>query len=187
MKIMSLSLLVVCVLGLCNIDVFKTQTEMSKDFYDLEALDISGNVYPFNNLKGKKVLIVNTASECGLTPQYENLQELHELMGGGEFIIIGFPSNDFGAQEPGSETEIQKFCQQNYGVTFQMMSKVSVKGSTISPVYNWLTKKDLNGVADCEVQWNFHKFLINEKGKFIREVNPQVLPIDESILTWIKS
>ena len=186
MKITSLSLFFVTILGLCNIDLFTTDIQMKKDFYSLTSEDINGESFSFDNLKGKKVLIVNTASECGLTPQYENFQELHELLGGENFMILGFPSNDFGAQEPGTESEIQNFCKKNYGVTFKMMSKVSVKGDNRSEVYKWLTTKELNGVGDFEVQWNFHKFLIDEEGAFVKEVLPQVLPIDESILTWIK-
>jgi glutathione peroxidase len=186
MKITTLFLLFVLIVGLCNIDLLITNDQMRKDFYSLSAKDIKGESFSFDNLRRKKVLIVNTASDCGLTPQYENLQELHDLLGGEDFIILGFPSNDFGAQEPGTETEIQSFCHKNYGVTFKMMSKVSVKGMEISDVYNWLTNKELNGCGDFEVQWNFHKFLIDENGDLVKEVLPQALPIDESILAWIK-
>lgn len=185
MKFTSISLLLISLLGLCNIGVFNDT--MENKFYDLVAKDIDGSEYKFSQLKGKKVLIVNTASECGLTPQYQNLQELHNMFGGSNFVILGFPSNDFGAQEPGSEEEIIRFCQKNYGVSFQMMSKISVKGEGISEVYKWLTKKELNGVSNYEIQWNFHKFLINESGNLVQEVLPQILPIDESILTWIKN
>lgn len=186
MEITALFLFVVHTIGLFNIDLLITNDQMRRDFYSLSAEDIKGEIFSFDNLKGKKVLIVNTASECGLTAQYENLQDLHELLGGDDFIILGFPSNDFGAQEPGKEAEIHSFCQENYGLTFKMMSKVSVKGTDISEVYNWLTNKELNGVGDFEVQWNFHKFLIDENGTLVKEVLPQTLPIDESILTWIK-
>ncbi|MFK7756936.1 MAG: glutathione peroxidase [Flavobacteriales bacterium] len=158
----------------------------SKDFYSLTTKTIEGDSYSFSELKGKKVLIVNTASECGLTPQYEQLQELYDSEGGDDFMIIGFPSNDFGAQEPGSEGEIAEFCQKNYGVTFPMMSKVVVTGTEKCEVYQWLTSKELNGVSDYTVEWNFHKFLIDENGKMVNEKKPQVLPIDESILTWIQ-
>ena len=158
--------------------------EASK-FYKLSAKDINGDSLDFSELKGKKIMIVNTASECGLTPQYEQLQELHENYGGDKFMIIGFPSNDFGAQEPGAEKEIETFCSVNYGVTFKMMSKVSVKGDSIHDVYKWLTQKEENTVSDYEVTWNFHKFLIDEEGNLVRDVAPDVLPINESILTWI--
>jgi len=186
MKATSLLLCVLSALGLYNLE-YSENNNNQMNFYDLTATTIEGEDYNFSQLKGKKVLIVNTASECGLTPQYENLQELHKTMGGDDFIILGFPCNDFGSQEPGTEEEISGFCQKNYGVSFQMMSKVSVKGDDKSPVYKWLTEKSSNEVADYEVQWNFHKFLIDEKGNLVKEVLPQVLPIDESILTWIKS
>ncbi len=187
MKITSLSLVLVSLLGLCNIDLFNTNEQENMGFYDLSATTLEGASYDFNSLKGKKVLIVNTASECGLTPQYEQLQELHEKMGGDKFVILGFPSNDFGGQEPLDENGIAAFCQKNYGVTFQMMSKVKVTGDDKCEVYNWLNQKSLNGVSDYEVQWNFHKFLIDESGSLVKDVSPQTLPIDESILTWIES
>ncbi len=186
MKITSLSLLLFSLLGLCNIEVFNDQDMSKKDFYSLTAKDIEGNTFAFSELKGKKVLIVNTASECGLTPQYEQLQELFTAEGGENFIVLGFPSNDFGAQEPGNEGEIASFCQKNYGVSFPMMSKVVVTGSDKCEVYEWLTNKDLNGISDYTVEWNFHKFLIDSNGNLVTEKKPQVLPIDESILTWIQ-
>lgn len=162
----------------------KTYTTM-KTLHDFSVTDINGNEYALSSLKGKKVLVVNTASECGLTPQYAQLQELHENFGGENFEIIGFPSNDFAGQEPGSESEIASFCQKNYGVTFPMMAKVNVKGAEISPVYNWLTRASENGVSDYEVKWNFHKFLVDEQGKLVRDVAPQTSPLDEVILTWV--
>lgn len=158
---------------------------MMKTLYDFEINGLDGQPFDLSSLKGKKVLIVNTASECGLTPQYEQLQELYEAHGGEHFEIIGFPSNDFGAQEPGTNTEIAAFCQKNYGVTFPMMEKIAVKGNEIHPIYAWLTRKSENGVSDYEVKWNFHKFLIDEEGHLEKEVQPQTLPIDEEITSWV--
>jgi glutathione peroxidase len=157
-----------------------------KTFHDFTVQSINGSNLELSSLKGKKVLVVNTASECGLTPQYAQLQELYTLYGGDGFEIIGFPSNDFAGQEPGSEQEIASFCQKNYGVTFPMMSKVKVKGDGIHPLYAWLTSKELNGVEDHEVKWNFHKFMIAADGTLIGDVSPQVSPLDEEIVNWVK-
>lgn len=156
-----------------------------KTFHDFTVSTLDGVSLDLSSLKGKKVLVVNTASECGLTPQYEQLQELYKAHGGDNFEIIGFPSNDFGAQEPGSAEQIANFCQKNYGVTFPMMAKVHVKGEDQCELYQWLTQKDLNGVGDFEVKWNFHKFLIDENGALVKDVEPQTLPIDDEILNWI--
>ncbi len=158
-----------------------------KSFYDFTVKDIEGNNFELSSLKGKKVLVVNTASKCGLTPQYEQLQEIYETYGGDNFVIIGFPANNFNSQEPGSNEEIVTFCQKNYGVTFPMMSKISVKGDDIHPLYKWLTTKSENGVLDSEVQWNFQKYLIDENGKLIKMVDPKIKPDDDKIVTWIKN
>lgn len=155
-------------------------------FHDFTVTDIQGNPFDLSTLSGKKVLVVNTASECGLTPQYEQLQELYAAKGGDDFTIVGFPANNFGAQEPGTDEQIAGFCQKNYGVTFPMMSKISVKGSDQHAVYQFLTQKEKNGVADSEVEWNFQKYLIDEQGKLVQSVAPQTLPTDEVILNWIE-
>lgn len=156
------------------------------EIYKFKVTDISGAEFDFSSLKGKKIMIVNTASECGLTPQYEQLEEIYKTYGGEKFTIIGFPANNFGAQEPGSNEEIKGFCTKNYGVTFPMMAKVSVKGDDQAPIYKWLTHKAENGIMDVEVTWNFQKFLIDEKGHFVKSVSPKTLPNDESIIEWIK-
>nr|WP_235982779.1 glutathione peroxidase [Kordia aestuariivivens] len=148
--------------------------------------DIAGKDFKLADLKGKKVLIVNTASECGLTPQYEQLQEVYETYKNKNFTIIGFPANNFGAQEPGSDQQIAKFCKANFGVTFPMMSKISVKGDDMHEVYKFLTQKSQNGLQDSEVAWNFQKYLINAKGELEKVISPQTLPNDESILSWIE-
>lgn len=154
-------------------------------FYDLKTKTIDGKDFAFSSLKGKKVMVVNTASKCGLTPQYEQLEKLYQTYKDSNFVIIGFPSNDFMSQEPGTNTEIAEFCQKNYGVSFQMMSKISVKGNDMDPVYEWLTKQSLNGKEDSDVRWNFQKYLIDESGNLVRVVEPRTLPDDESIVTWI--
>ena len=157
-----------------------------KSFYDFKVKDIEGKDFDLSSLKGKKVLVVNTASKCGNTPQYEQLQKLYEEYGNKGFTIIGFPANNFGKQEPGTNAEIEEFCTKNYGVTFPMMSKISVKGDDMDPLYKWLTSKSLNGVLDSEVGWNFQKYLIDENGKLVKMVAPKVKPDDDQILSWIK-
>ena len=140
------------------------QTVMSKqNIYQFQVEDLEGNTFDFSTLKGKKILIVNTASECGLTPQYEQLQAIYEKYKDKNLVIVGFPANNFGSQEPGTNQQIATFCQKNYGVTFPMMAKISVKGNDMHAVYQFLTQKAKNGLEDSEVQWNFQKYLINEK------------------------
>jgi glutathione peroxidase len=153
-------------------------------FHDYRVKTINGEDFNLNSLKGKRVLVVNTASECGQTPQYAQLQELYEMYGGENFTIIGFPSNDFGAQEPGSDSEIATFCQKNYGVTFPMMSKISVKGESQHPLYQWLTQKDRNKVQDVEITWNFDKFLIDENGNWIAHLPSKRSPLDDAVIKF---
>ena len=157
----------------------------TKSVYDFTVKAIDGKVFNFSSLKGKKIMIVNTASECGYTPQYAQLEELYIKYGGEKFVIIGFPANNFGAQEPGTNAAIKVFCTKNYGVTFPMMEKISVKGEDEHPLYQWLTKKELNGVLDSEVKWNFQKYLIDEKGNLVRMVPHKELPTSEEIINWL--
>jgi len=157
-----------------------------KSLYDYSAKTIDGREFSMDQLKGKKVLIVNTASECGLTPQYEDLQKLYEKYEGDDFEIIGFPSNDFMNQEPGNNEEIKNFCQVNYGVTFQMMEKIKVKGDDMHPIYKWLTEKDLNGLKNSSVRWNFQKYLIDENGQLVDFVPPRKKPDSEEIVQWLE-
>ena len=165
-----------------------TEKQMKKEnIYQFKVKDLYGNDFDFASLKGKKIMVVNTASECGNTPQYKNLQELYETFGNDNFTIVGFPANNFGGQEPGSNDQIAAFCKQNYGVTFPMMSKISVKGDDMHDLYQFLTEKERNGFQDSEVDWNFQKYLIDENGEVVRVVSPKTLPIDESIIDWIKS
>lgn len=153
--------------------------------HHFKVKSITGEDFDLSQLKGKKVMVVNTASECGLTPQYAQLEELYKNKGGDQFEIVGFPCNDFGAQEPGSESEIQSFCTSNYGVTFPMMSKITVKGENKHPLYDWLLKESSKKDQLNEVKWNFQKFLIDENGSHVKTIEPTVEPIDSEILTWI--
>lgn len=155
--------------------------------YDFKVKDLYGEEFDFSTLKGKKVMIVNTASECGLTPQYKDLEALYKEYKDDNFVIIGFPANNFGGQEPGSNEEIAAFCEKNFGVTFPMMSKISVKGDDMAPIYQYLTKKEKNGVQDSEVEWNFQKYLINENGRLEKVIGPRTLPTDTEIINWIKA
>ena len=172
----------------------KTETSMSVDeqktsesIFQFEVTDLSGDKFDFAQLKGKKIMVVNTASECGFTPQYADLQKLYDTYKDKNFIIVGFPANNFGGQEPGSDQEIATFCRQNYGVTFPMMSKISVKGEDMNEVYHFLTEKSKNGLQDSEVAWNFQKYLLDENGELVRVVEPKTLPTDASIVSWIET
>jgi glutathione peroxidase len=158
----------------------------NKTLYDFKATSLDGQPFDLTSLKGKKVLVVNTASKCGFTPQYKLLQELYDKYKDQNFVIIGFPANNFAQQEPGTNSEIKEFCTKNYGVTFPMMSKISVKGNDIDPLYKWLTLKTLNGVVDAEVQWNFQKFMIDEQGKLVGFALSKELPNSEKITNWIE-
>ncbi len=166
-----------------------TKTSTMPNFFDFKVTTIDGKEFLLSELKGKKILVVNTASKCGLTPQYQQLQELYtKYSATNNFTIIGFPANNFGSQEPGTEGEIQTFCQKNYGVTFPMMSKIEVKGDNIAPIYKFLTQKESNGLGeDVPVAWNFQKFMINADGTVAGYASPQTLPSDEKIINWIQS
>lgn len=157
-----------------------------KNFYSFTVETIDGEQINLSEFKGKKVLVVNTASKCGFTKQYADLQKLYEEYGGENFVIIGFPANNFLKQEPGSNEEIKEFCSLNYGVSFPMMAKISVKGDDIAPLYEWLTRKENNGVMDAKVSWNFQKFMIDEEGNLVDVASPKTKPYNEKILAWIK-
>ncbi|PWH87123.1 glutathione peroxidase [Brumimicrobium oceani] len=159
----------------------------NKTIYDYEVETIDGEMISLSVFKGKKVMIVNTASKCGYTSQYEQLQELYETYGGDDFVILGFPSNDFLKQEPGSDQEIAAFCQKNYGVTFPMMSKISVKNEDMAPLYGYLTSKEMNGKMDSDVKWNFQKYLIGANGQVEQVYYSKTLPTDAAIIEWIKN
>jgi glutathione peroxidase len=157
----------------------------SQTIYDFKVTDIDGNQFDLASLKGKKVMIVNTASKCGFTPQYEDLEKLYEKYKDQNFVIVGFPSNDFMSQEPGSNEEIKEFCKKNYGVSFPMMSKIEVKGKEMHPLYQFLTEKKKNGYSDNSVKWNFQKYLINEEGKLEKVIAPGTKPLSDEITSWI--
>ena len=163
--------------------LFKGQP--SSSIHQFTANSIEGKQIDLSTFKGKKLLVVNTASECGLTPQFKELQELYNLYKDKNFMVIGFPSNDFGHQDPGNNTEIKSFCERNYGVTFLMMEKIVVKGDNIHPIYKWLTSKSENGVMNSKVRWNFQKYMIDENGYLIDVVSPPKKPMCSKILKWL--
>jgi len=162
-----------------------SQTSTDNSIHQFKVADIYGNIFDFSQLRGKKVMIVNTASKCGLTYQYEALQKLYSQYKDLNFVIIGFPSNDFLWQEPGSNDEIIDFCEQNYGVTFPMMSKITVKGTKKHPIYQFLTQKSKNNYRDSRVTWNFQKYLINKDGRIEKIISPRTRPDSEEIVSWI--
>jgi len=152
----------------------------TKSIYDFKVESLNGGTIDFADFKGKKILIVNTASKCGYTPQYEDLEKLYEKYKD-RLVIIGFPANDFFSQEPGSNATIEEFCKKNYGVTFPMAAKISVKGKDIAPIYQWLCNKAENGVMDAKISWNFNKFLLDENGKLVAHFKSKVKPMSEEI------
>ncbi|HLF35230.1 MAG TPA: glutathione peroxidase [Cyclobacteriaceae bacterium] len=158
--------------------------DIPKSFYDFKMKSIDGKMIDFSSLKGKKVMCVNVASKCGQTPQYADLQKLNDMYGD-KVVILGFPANNFGQQEPGTNMEIKEFCKENYGVTFQMFEKISVKGDDMAPLYQWLSKKEYNGWNDEEPNWNFSKYLIDEKGKLVAYFPSKVKPLSEEVLAKI--
>ena len=160
--------------------------EPTTSFYDLKILSLDGkDTIQFSAFKGRKVLIVNTASACGYTPQYEGLEQLHQMMKD-SLVIIGCPCNQFGMQESGSAEEIGAFCKKNYGVSFLMSEKIKVRGDGQHPVYQWLTQKKLNGALDASVAWNFNKFLVDEEGKLEAYFPSKVAPMSEELLAAIR-
>ena len=158
----------------------------NQTIYQFTVEDINGKPFALADLKGKKVMIVNTASKCGLTPQYKELEALYQQYKDKDFIIIGFPANNFLGQEPGSNEQIASFCSINYGVSFPMMSKISVKGKNMHPLYQFLTQKSKNGVEDSKVKWNFQKYLIGRDGKLEKVIDPKTLPSSDEVKQWIE-
>jgi glutathione peroxidase len=154
-----------------------------QSIHGYQTTSIEGKTLDLSAFAGRKMLIVNVASACGYTPQYQQLQELHEHFSD-KIAIIGFPCNDFGAQESGSEAEIQEFCTVRFGVTFPLSAKIGIKKNT-HPIYQFLTQKALNGVMDNEVRWNFQKYLLNAKGEFVQMLPSSVSPLDDTILDFI--
>jgi glutathione peroxidase len=164
----------------------KTPAEnLSTNIYDYSFTDIDGEIVHLKDYKGKKIMFVNVASKCGNTPQYEQLEQLNKKYAG-KLVILGFPCNQFGFQEPGSKDSIKSFCTKNYGVTFMLSDKINVKGSNKYPVYQWLTQKSLNGVMDSEVKWNFQKYIVDEKGHFVQMFGPKMKPDDPMVIAAIE-
>ena len=162
--------------------LFMTMTTFSQSsIHDFKFNSINGEEYSFASFKGNKILIVNTASECGFTPQYKDLQELHNQYKD-QLVIIGVPCNQFGKQEPGNADEIKSFCSKNYGVTFLITEKIEVKGGNQRPLYHWLTTKEMNGVKSSSVKWNFQKYLIGRNGEFIDFYYSITSPMSEKIV-----
>jgi len=193
MKTLFLSALSLLLLSACKDQKLTTQTEKQQQapsesiqFHELSIESLTGGkTIGFASFKGKMVLCVNTASECGYTYQYEGLEKLHKEYGD-KLVVIGFPCNQFGRQEPGSADDIKGFCKKNYGVSFQMTEKIKVKGNDKHPVYQWLTEKRLNGVDDFTVGWNFNKFLVDGNGQLIKHFNSKTEPTSKDITSLIQ-
>jgi glutathione peroxidase len=181
-KVIKPIILLIIMLGIVS---YADAQKKTKSLYDFTVKTLEGAEFPLSQLKGKKVMVVNTASKCGLTPQYKDLQALYAQYGGNGFVIVGFPANNFREQEPGTSSEIREFCTANYGVTFPMMEKVSVTGDDIAPVYRWLTSKTENGVMDAPIQWNFQKFLIDENGNLVDMVPPREKADSPKVIAWL--
>ncbi len=157
----------------------------TQSIHSFKVTGIDGKQIDFASFKGKKILIVNTASQCGYTPQYKALEKVYEE-NKGKLVIIGFPCNQFGGQEPGTNAEIISFCEKNYGVTFPLADKIDVKGANTAPIYQWLTQKSKNGLLDANISWNFNKFLLDENGKMIAYFPSNVKPDSEDILSRLR-
>lgn len=179
---MKKTLLFVLILFAINIQAQTTET-----FHDFNAVTIRGDSISLSIYAGKKILVVNTASYCGFTPQYADLEALYLQYGGPNFEILGFPCNDFGGQEPGSNGSIDSFCTGTYNISFQMMSRISITAPDTAEVYKWLQNASRNGVADAPVAWNFNKFLIDEAGNWVAYYPSTVNPLDTAIVNWILS
>ncbi|WP_057936570.1 glutathione peroxidase [Algoriphagus resistens] len=164
----------------------KPETTMAKSFYEFKMKNLDGKEVDFSSFKGKKIIVVNVASKCGYTPQYEALQKLYSE-NRDKLIILGFPANNFGGQEPGSNDDIKSFCSENYGVTFPMFEKVSVKGFDKHPIYRWLSDAELNGWNNEEPSWNFCKYILDEKGELIKFFPSKVDPLDQEIIDIINA
>jgi glutathione peroxidase len=169
-----------------HIQINKNFKNKKMSIHEFKVENINGDEFDFSSLKGKKIMVVNTASKCGLTPQYEQLEALYQKFKDQNFVIIGFPSNDFMGQEPGSNEEIMAFCKKNYGVTFPLMTKVKVKGKDKCDIYSFLTSKTKNGLEDNKVQWNFQKYLLDEEGYLVKVISPRMTPDDPQISAWIE-
>ena len=179
---------IIIMFGLFGCKTVKNDRKIvNKSFYNFEIKTLEEQHLDLSQFRGKKILIVNTASKCGLTPQLEGLQKLYSEYKDKGFVIIGFPANDFLKQEPKGNKEIAEFCTRNYGVEFPMTHKITVKGKDVHPIFSWLvnSERTKSGKKRFNVKWNFHKFLVNEKGEYVGQLSPKVLPKDERIKNWI--
>lgn len=164
---------------------FYSPTKKANSIYKFKVEALDGSKIDFKKYKGKKILIVNTASKCGNTPQYAQLEELYEKYKD-KLVIVGFPANNFGGQEPGGNTEIKEFCTKNYGVTFPMAEKVSVKGADIAPIFQYLVDEAKKLGVEDPIKWNFTKFLLDENGKLIAVIHNKVKPMSEEVTKYLK-
>jgi glutathione peroxidase len=169
-----------------NLGFGQNDNAMDQTIYQFKVKDIEGKIFDFEDLRGKKIMIVNTASKCGLTGQYKGLQKLFDRYKDNGFVIVGFPANDFLWQEPGSNKQIAAFCEKNYGVTFPMMSKITVNGSKMHPLYQFLTQIRKNGYKSSTVSWNFQKYLIDTDGKLAKIITPRTAPMSTEIIDWVE-
>lgn len=185
---MSKTVIILSLLGLAIalVSFYTIKGKPTSSIHQFKAKTIEGEWLDFATLKNKKILIVNTASKCGFTPQFKDLEEIFEKYKSKNFVILGFPCNQFKEQDPGDDSEIKEFCTRNYGVTFQMMEKVDVKGDSISEIYSWLTSKDKNGVMNSSVKWNFQKYMIDENGFLVDFVYSYKKPNCSKIIKWIE-
>jgi glutathione peroxidase len=179
-------LLFITIVSFINLGICQNENVMDQTIYQFKVKDIEGNSFNFQNLRGKKIMIVNTASKCGLTGQYKALQKLYDRYKDSGFVIVGFPANDFLWQEPGNNREIAAFCEKNYGVTFPMMSKIKVKGSEMHPLYQFLTQVRKNGQKSSTVSWNFQKYLIGIDGQLSKIIPPRISPLSEEVINWVE-
>jgi glutathione peroxidase len=182
---LSLFLVLVTTFSFLFFSSFINNNNSTKSVYDFTMKDIDGNAISLSKYKGKVLVFVNVASKCGYTPQYENIETFYELYKDKGVVVLGFPANNFFAQEPGTDEEIKTFCTSKYNVTFPMFSKISVKGDDMNPLYQFLTKKELNGVTDNSVKWNFHKIIVDKNGKVVTEFASKIKPSDETFLKTI--
>ena len=179
--------LIIVYLGLAFMSLLPMkEVKAQQSFYDFVVEDVHGAEFDLAQLQGKKVLVVNTASDCAFTPQYEGLESLYLKYGGEDFVILAFPSNDFGSQEPGSNKEIATFCTTEYKISFPVMAKIIIKGDEKHPLYNWLTEASENGLEDSKVSWNFQKYMINEGGHLVGHVAPWKKPDCKKIRSWLE-
>ncbi|MDA8758377.1 glutathione peroxidase [Flavobacteriaceae bacterium] len=183
---MNIKTLFISFIFLINLGFCQNDNTMDQTIYQFKVKDIEGKTFDFENLRGKKIMIVNTASKCGLTGQYKGLQKLYDRYKNSGFVIVGFPANDFLWQEPGSNKEIAAFCEKNYGVTFPMMSKITVKGNEMHPLYQFLTQVRKNGYKSSTVSWNFQKYLIGTDGKLSKIITPRTAPMSEEVVNWVE-